>query len=199
MGDWRAFRDLRRSRSPIARCCCPTFALTVVFDLTVAVEVGLVLASLFFIYRVSELTRVDASTLDGVPPAASRRIRCSARSSSARSPSSSRCSIRVRTPARIVILEMHQVINIDNTGLETLEALHALAQRGGRLILCGLNRHPAEQVARAGLVRRRPTSCRILPRRSFRAQQILARYCAARALRGLRHRIRDMMHLWSVL
>jgi SulP family sulfate permease len=59
----------------------------------------------------------------------------------------------VRTPARIVILEMHQVISIDNTGLLTLRSLQrSLARRGGRLILCGLNRNPAEQVARAAFV-----------------------------------------------
>ena len=36
-----------------------TFLLTVVFDLTVAVEVGLVLACVFFIYRMSPLFRVE--------------------------------------------------------------------------------------------------------------------------------------------
>jgi hypothetical protein len=48
---------------------------------------------------------------------------------------------------------MHQVISIDNTGLETLRSLkNSLARRQGRLILCGLNRNPADQVARGAFL-----------------------------------------------
>ena len=57
----------------------------------------------------------------------------------------------VRTPARVIILEMHQMISMDNTSLETLQVLQrSLAKRGGQLILCGLNRNPAAQIARSG-------------------------------------------------
>ena len=93
----------------------------------------------------------------------------------------------VRTPARIVILEMHQVISIDNTGLETLQALHrSLSKRGGQLILCGLNRHPAEQVARSGFrdTLSAETSCRISPRALVPRPPDRARHGAARAVRA---------------
>lgn len=152
MGDWHAFRDLRRYSMPYRTVLLTTFVITVVFDLTLAVEIGLVLASLFFIYRVSELTRVDPITLDGVPPGiAAYKVFGSVFFGSVGKLEP--LLDPALTPARIVILEMHQVISMDNTGLETLHALHrALAKRGGTLLLCGLNRHPAEQVARAGFI-----------------------------------------------
>jgi SulP family sulfate permease len=150
MGDWHAFRDFRKYSIPYRTVLLTTFVITVVFDLTLAVEIGLVLASLFFIYRVSELTKVDPISLDGVPPGiAAYKVFGSLFFGSVGKLEP--LLDPVSTPARIVILEMHQVISIDNTGLETLQALaRALAKRGGHLILCGLNRHPAAQVARSG-------------------------------------------------
>jgi SulP family sulfate permease len=150
MGDWHAFRDLSKYSIPYRAVLLTTFFITVVFDLTLAVEIGLVLASLFFIYRMSELTQVEPITLDGVPPAiAAYRVFGSLFFGSVGKLEP--LLDPVRTPARIVILELHQVISIDNTGLETLQALQrALARRGGQLILCGLNRHPTEQIARSG-------------------------------------------------
>ena len=47
-----------------------TFLLTVVLDLTVAVQVGMVLACFFFIYRVSSLTRIEAIVGENLPPGA---------------------------------------------------------------------------------------------------------------------------------
>jgi SulP family sulfate permease len=45
---------------------------------------------------------------------------------------------------------MHQVINLDTTGLDALESLHLLIQRrGGRLILAGLNEQPLSLVSRS--------------------------------------------------
>ena len=185
-------------RSPIARCCSRPSSITVVFDLTLAVQIGLVLASLFFIYRVSELTRVERITLDDVPRGDRRvqGVRLAVLRLGRRS--SSRCSIPRHTPERIVILELHQVISLDNTALETLDALRAsLRRRGGQLLLCGLNRHPAEQVARSAFGAELGDE-NILPHLAaalIRAQQIAAATSgtrrgrtAAAAARRFRHR-----------
>jgi SulP family sulfate permease len=151
MGDWRAFRNLGRNSIPYRTVLLATFGITVVFDLSLAVEIGLVMASLFFIYRVSELTRVEPVRLDGVTP----EIGAYKLFGSLFFGSVGKLEPLLdplQTPARIVILEMHQVISVDNTGLETLHSLHiTLERRGGQLILCGLNRHPAAQVERSGL------------------------------------------------
>jgi sulfate permease, SulP family len=53
MGEWREFARLRQFSLNYRVILLVTFFLTVVIDLTVAVEVGLALACLFFITRVS--------------------------------------------------------------------------------------------------------------------------------------------------
>ena len=150
MGDWHAFRDLRRYSIAYRTVLLATFFITVVFDLTLAVEIGLALASLFFIYRMSELTQVEPIRLDEVSPAiAAYKVFGSLFFGSVGKLEP--LLDPVRTPARVIILEMHQMISMDNTSLETLQVLQrSLAKRGGQLILCGLNRNPAAQIARSG-------------------------------------------------
>src|SRR4029453_14685122 len=63
MGEWRAFAHLRHFSNNYRVVMLATFLLTVIFDLTVAVEVGLILASLLFIMRISSLTRLERVSL----------------------------------------------------------------------------------------------------------------------------------------
>jgi SulP family sulfate permease len=50
-----------------------------------------------------------------------------------------------------MILDLTQLLNMDNTGLETLETLHSMLQRrGGKLILCGLQEQPSWLVSQSG-------------------------------------------------
>ena len=58
MGDWQEFRVLHKHTKSDAAVFVVTFVLTVVFDLTVAVEVGMVLAAGLFIKRVTDTTQV---------------------------------------------------------------------------------------------------------------------------------------------
>src|SRR5574343_576900 len=58
MGEWHEFKKLQRFSYNYRIILLATFFVTVLFDLTIAVELGMVLASLFLIYRMSELTRV---------------------------------------------------------------------------------------------------------------------------------------------
>ena len=62
MGEWREFVHLRQFRLPYRVTLLAVFLLTVIVDLTVAVEVGLIAACLTFIYRISNLTRSEAVT-----------------------------------------------------------------------------------------------------------------------------------------
>lgn len=62
MSEWRTFRSLmKNSKSEIA-VLLTTFFLTVIFDLTIAIEVGLLLAMFLFMRRISETTKVSVST-----------------------------------------------------------------------------------------------------------------------------------------
>ena len=84
MGEWHEFARLKNFPVTYRTILLATFFLTVIFDLTVAVQVGLVLASLFFIYRISQITRIEPVALaPAEAAAASRHIACSARCFSA--------------------------------------------------------------------------------------------------------------------
>ncbi len=59
MSGWRTFRELLKNPKSDVAVLLITFFLTVIFDLTVAIEFGLVLACLLFIKRVMEATEVN--------------------------------------------------------------------------------------------------------------------------------------------
>ena len=62
MSAWRTFRaELRAPRSDVA-VLVATFSLTVLVDLTVAIEVGMVLAAFLFIRRMAEVTNISVVT-----------------------------------------------------------------------------------------------------------------------------------------
>ncbi|MFN8695436.1 MAG: SulP family inorganic anion transporter [Burkholderiales bacterium] len=155
MGDWKEFAKLKQYSVFYRTTLLTTFALTVAFDLVVAVEVGLVLSSLFFIYRISSLTKVEEIDLAGfgITQSTGRSIGAYRLFGSPFFGSVTKLE-HLLDPQRslpdVVILEMHQVINLDTTGLDALESLHLLIQRrGGRLILAGLNEQPLSLVSRS--------------------------------------------------
>ncbi len=59
MSEWRTFRSLMKNPKSDVSVLLVTFLLTVIFDLTVAIEVGLLIAMFLFMKRVSETTRVS--------------------------------------------------------------------------------------------------------------------------------------------
>ena len=158
MGDWRAFARLRRFTLNYRTVLLTTFCLTVVFDLTVAVQFGLLLASFFFIYRVARVTRVDrietpaeVATLPG-----GRRVGTWQAFGSIFFGSISKLEAITATPQPlpdIVVLDLHRVINMDTTGLDALQSLHRhILEHGDRLVLCAANRQPLSLMKRTGFL-----------------------------------------------
>lgn len=158
MGEWKAFARLRQYSVFYRAILLATFALTVVFDIVVAVEVGLVMSSLFFIYRISSLTKLEeirlpanvAQTPDG------KTVGAYALFGSLFFGSVNKLE-QLLDPARrlpdVLILEMHKVINLDTTGLEALENLHKrTCRQGGRLILAGMNEQPRSLIGRSHFI-----------------------------------------------
>lgn len=62
MSGWRTFRELLVNPKSDVAVLLITFLLTVLFDLTIAIEVGLVIACLLFMRRMAETTRVSVIT-----------------------------------------------------------------------------------------------------------------------------------------
>lgn len=67
MSGWRTFKQLMKNPKSDVAVLLITFFLTVIFDLTIAIEVGLVIACLLFMRRVMETTKVDLVT-DEIDP-----------------------------------------------------------------------------------------------------------------------------------
>lgn len=164
MCEWRKFVNLCRTapKSDII-VLVTTFALTVVFDLVVAIEVGMVLAAMLFMKRMSEVTEVegwqyiddeeedpDSISLRKVPEhtlvyeisgpmffGAADKI----------------LSISVHSGDSCLILRMRSVSAIDATALNSLEQLYQTCRKKKvELILSHVNEQPRHVMEKAGFV-----------------------------------------------
>ncbi len=59
MSEWRTFRSLLKNPKSDVTVLLVTFFLTVLFDLTIAIEIGLLIAMLFLMRRVTESTQIS--------------------------------------------------------------------------------------------------------------------------------------------
>lgn len=73
MSEWRTFKALLKSPKADVSVLLITFFLTIIFDLTVAIEVGLLIACVLFIKRVMETTKISVIT-DQIDPNAEMDI-----------------------------------------------------------------------------------------------------------------------------
>ncbi len=155
MGEWQEFARLRQFSAQYRTVMLSTFLLTVMVDLTVAVQIGLVLAALFFIYRVSSLTTIEPVGAEVKLPAgtAAYRVFGSLFFGAVSKLEALGEAGGDGTPPRVLILDFHQVINLDTTCLDTLETLqHGLAKRGTTLLICDANEQPLSLMRRSGFV-----------------------------------------------
>jgi SulP family sulfate permease len=163
MGEWHEFMELRRYSYNYRIILVATFLVTVLFDLTIAVELGMVLASLFFIYRMSELTRIERLPLDEeaheprfIYPDGTMRVAAWQLYGSLFFGAVNKLEELLDPHAghpEVVILDMTRLVQLDTTGLEGLENLRdKLAKRGCTLLVCGLNSQPGSLLQRSGFL-----------------------------------------------
>jgi len=126
-----------------------------VFDLTVAVEVGLGLACVFFIYRMSTLFRIVPlpPTSEGEPmppvPSGVAVYRLYGALFFGAVGKVEELIDQLPTGTRVVVLEAQRLISVDTSGLDALIQLQrTLARRDVHLVLCEVNEQPM------GLLRR---------------------------------------------
>ena len=163
MGEWHEFAELRRFSYNYRVILLATFFVTVLFDLTIAVELGMVLASLFFIYRMSELTRIERMPLDDeaheprfIYPDGTMRVAAWQLYGSLFFGAVNKLEELLDPKAghpEVVILDMTRLVQLDTTGLEGLENLRdKLQKRGCTLLVCGLNSQPGSLLRRSGFL-----------------------------------------------
>ena len=153
MGEWKEFARLKQFSGHYRLMLLSTFFVTVIFDLTVAVELGLVLAVVLFVRRQSEIFRAEPRPMpDG-------RLHYQLYGSlffGAVAKIDPIVETVERSPEGChVVLDASQMVSLDTTGLDALEQLHkALDKRGGQLSITGLNEQPASLVHRSGFASR---------------------------------------------
>lgn len=142
-----------------------TFGLTVIFDLVIAVEVGMVLAAILFIKRVSETTEVSRVSSNDM------LIRAENIAQGKTIPENvliyrifgpflfgaaekmEDALARIDRLPKVLILELHLVTAMDATGLNVLESIVERMQQGGNhVILSGIHHQPLRMLRKAGFI-----------------------------------------------
>ncbi len=152
MGEWHAFGRLSAFSFEDRIKLFGTFLLTVMVDLTVAMEVGLAAACVVFVYRMSALFRVEP---DALHPAAARGVvayRLYGPLFFAAVAKLEALPDQLPPGTTTLVLDAHQLVSIDASGLTAFENVHrALARAGVRLVVVGLNEQPLAAMQRWGL------------------------------------------------
>lgn len=156
MGNWREFMRLKRMSLSYKATLLLTFFLTVVFDLTVAVEFGLVVACIFFLYRMNNITVVEPATLPFHMPdtVEAWHIRGALffGSISKLEHVTDPHRLIAADSAKIVILDFTDLISIDNSAMDQIEVfVRALHRHNHELIIAGATGHSLRQLKRTGI------------------------------------------------
>lgn len=175
MGEWHELARLRKMPVSDALVLLTTCGLTVVFDLVVAVEVGMILAAVLFIKRMAETTEI-------APITARDELETPEQIAHGKDIPDGVIVFRIFGPfffgaaekmedalqrvgglPKVLILRMQLVPAMDATALNALESIvERMQQAGGTVILSGPHRQPLEMMMKAGFVER-------LGRRNIRA------------------------------
>ncbi|MDM0000357.1 SulP family inorganic anion transporter [Variovorax sp. J22P240] len=151
MGEWREFSPymLRRFSRHYRLLMLGTFFLTVVFDLTVAVQVGIVLACALFVRRMSTLFSVEMVSLE--PPVLTFRLYGTLFFGAAAKLDPTVQAVERAPRGMTVVLDAMHLISLDATGLDALRQVHkAVLSRGGVLRIESLQPQPLEVIVRSG-------------------------------------------------
>jgi SulP family sulfate permease len=162
MGEWKKFIDLKQFRLPYRLTMLSVFFLTIILDLTVAIQVGLLLAFITFIYRISSLSRYEPASASDFPELEQHRGNMAAfRIYGAIFFGAVKLleSIENELPTKILILDLKNVIYIDVSGIDALLELEEVCKnRSIKLMVCGLAHQPYEMAVRGGLLERLPAN-----------------------------------------
>jgi SulP family sulfate permease len=154
MGEWREFNRLKQYSMIYRVIMLSTFALTVIIDITVAVEVGLILAGFFFIYRVSTLTEfIPVKMKDEEQAKGIVAYKIYGSLFFAVVGKIENLSMNMDQSTKVLILDLLQTISIDTTALECLQELNTTLQNSNQtLVLCNVNKQALSLFKRSGFI-----------------------------------------------
>jgi SulP family sulfate permease len=166
MGEWRQVGAILRLNRAVQAVWAATFLLTVVADLTIAVEVGMTLAALLYIYRVTQTTTVARVTPDyieeGRPHTLQDKdipdyvtiLRIHGPFLFGTTEKLAEATENLNEFGQVVILRVRNMTAIDATGLHAMEMLAVRLRKTGRSVLvCGARRQPRNMLMRGDFAR----------------------------------------------
>jgi SulP family sulfate permease len=160
MSEWRSFRDLLRGSRGGALVLVTTFLLTVFIDLSVAIEIGMVLSAFLFMKRMADLTNVrilDGSTEEDrsapfVTPKGVEIYEVNGPLFFGAAHKFEETSRTVAKKPKVRILRLRNVPLIDSTGLYALKGFHKRClQSGIKLYIAGLHAQPLDKLVKEDL------------------------------------------------
>lgn len=167
MSEWRTFKALMKNPKSDVTVLLITFFLTVIFDLTIAIEIGLVIACLLFMRRVAETTEISVIT-DEINPSAETDIAIN-KDENITIPKDVEVyeingpyffgiankfeeqMIMFRDKPKVRIIRMRKVPFIDSTGIHNLTTLCRTSQKEKiTIVLSGVNKKVHDTLEKAG-------------------------------------------------
>ena len=149
MGEWREFGRLKHFSNHYRLMMVSTFLVTIIFDLTVAVELGLVMACFLFVRRQSDIFRADLLARN--THQLTYRLFGSLFFGAVAKIDAIVADIEGGPAGVNLMLDASQLISLDTTGLDALEQLlKVVEKRGGHMGIVGLNPQPKSLIERSG-------------------------------------------------
>jgi SulP family sulfate permease len=168
MSEWHTFKSLLKSPKSDVAVLLTTFFLTVIFDLTVAIEIGMVLAVLLFMKRMAEVSNVSVITReledeDEMPdpnainkkqiPEGVEVFEINGPFFFGAAKKFKDQMLAIEAPPKVRIIRMRNVPAVDATGLQTLrDFYHDGKKLKTHLILSGVHTQPLFAMTQAGLL-----------------------------------------------
>ncbi len=168
MSEWQMFAKMFRSPKGDILVLVSTFLLTVLVDLTVAIQVGVVLAAFLFMRRMAEATQVgyvtgmlsEEENPDDPLALKLREVPAGVEVFEVAGPfffgAADKFKDALATAKgrpKVLILRLRHVLTLDATALQALESVHAKARRAGTvLLLSGVHTQPLIVLERSGLL-----------------------------------------------
>jgi SulP family sulfate permease len=154
MSEWKSFVSVSRGATGDVAVLLTTFLLTVLVDLTLAIEIGIVLASMLFMRRMAQITQIASITEkftterpeSGLEFPEELRIPRDCEVFEINGPFFFGVAYRfrdvmkeIKRPPKILIIRMRNVPVIDTTGIHNLrEIIHSFQHQGTKVILSGV-------------------------------------------------------------
>lgn len=165
MGEWNELTRLWKMPFSDALVLVTTLGLTVVFDLVIAVQVGMVLAAVLYIKRVSATTEVSVVTTNDMLERPEQMMQGKHIPSGVlvyrilgpflfgAAEKMEDALSRIEEWPEVMILRLHLVTALDLTGMNALQSIvERMHRRNGTVILSGIHQQPLRMLRRAGFI-----------------------------------------------